>query len=592
MSTTAFAFFLLALAPLVSAECPNGCSGHGTCSLHDQCTCCRNWQGADCSQRTCPFGYAFVDSPKGDLDGSTGALTTSAVITGSNVYPYGTPELYPAATEDEGHFYMECSNKGLCNREEGICECFPGYEGSACHRTSCPNGCSGHGTCETIKELAEDREDGDLSSGVYLAGGYPAGDAGIGDLSGIGGQTYELWDKTSTMGCKCDPGFTGPDCSLKLCRYGVDPLYVPSNYLYAASGVDQVETDAPAFEKSFVEILADDESTMRGTFDLTLYDVYGEKFILDGLSYAPYESGEYTTCEEILAYFPNERLQDTTAGSYHHQMRHRGGLVSSAYVDGTTRAFCTVEAVNVTSGFVDYEDALHTTILSNNRTGIRYEFDYGRGNPGYHKDVRISNLSPATATINATVYGYYGVDRQGEVAEYTDDTADFDVTLPGYIYSAENGSTTVQMSSDVHFYIEAEDCSDSDECKEYKSQHLQIFGRNYRINATGEEWLEVGSASLADQLIGDDRPGYSVDSKIYRPITNITLNEPVIFTGVAYNSISAGSPAKVPVAARLTQTYQYVSECSNRGSCDRETGLCQCYTGYSHDNCDTQTPVC
>ena len=33
-------------------------------------------------------------------------------------------------------------------------------------------------------------------------------------------------------------------------------------------------------------------------------------------------------------------------------------------------------------------------------------------------------------------------------------------------------------------------------------------------------------------------------------------------------------------------------ECSNRGTCDRETGLCSCYTGYSHDNCDTQTPVC
>ena len=102
---------------------------------------------------------------------------------------------------------------------------------------------------------------------------------------------------------------------------------------------------------------------------------------------------------------------------------------------------------------------------------------------------------------------------------------------------------------------------------------------------------------------------------------------------------------RIPVKAKLTEPYQYVSECSNRGSCDREAGVCRCYTGawvcvvsslarahvqahgnsllsylcahthavvtnvyyshsptappllapppgYTHDNCDTQTPVC
>merc|ERR1711998_808422 len=84
------------------------------------------------------------------------------------------------------HDYRECSNKGLCDRSSGTCECFPGYEGSACQRASCPsssNGvCSGHGTCKSIQELSlEDH-----------------------------GNVYRLWDEDVTMGCDCDAGYSAP----------------------------------------------------------------------------------------------------------------------------------------------------------------------------------------------------------------------------------------------------------------------------------------------------------------------------------------------------------------------------------------------
>lgn len=36
---------------------------------------------------------------------------------------------------------------------------------------------------------------------------------------------YRLWDKDVTMGCDCDGGYSGADCSLKLCKKGFDPLY-------------------------------------------------------------------------------------------------------------------------------------------------------------------------------------------------------------------------------------------------------------------------------------------------------------------------------------------------------------------------------
>lgn len=59
-----------------------------------------------------------------------------------------------ARLADTAHYYMECSNKGICDRTTATCTCFVGYEGTSCQRASCPNDCSGHGVCKTNRELA------------------------------------------------------------------------------------------------------------------------------------------------------------------------------------------------------------------------------------------------------------------------------------------------------------------------------------------------------------------------------------------------------------------------------------------------------
>ena len=56
--------------------------------------------------------------------------------------------------------WTECSNRGICDRETGECECFPGYEGMACQRYQCARNkitgeeCSGRGICTSQKEMA------------------------------------------------------------------------------------------------------------------------------------------------------------------------------------------------------------------------------------------------------------------------------------------------------------------------------------------------------------------------------------------------------------------------------------------------------
>ena len=43
----------------------------------------------------------------------------------------GTWESWPGdhACKDEAHFYMECSNQGICDRFTGVCMCYEGFEG-------------------------------------------------------------------------------------------------------------------------------------------------------------------------------------------------------------------------------------------------------------------------------------------------------------------------------------------------------------------------------------------------------------------------------------------------------------------------------
>merc|ERR1712078_276220 len=90
-----------------------------------------------------------------------------------------------STASNTAHVSVECSNKGNCDRKTGECKCFDGYDGKACERTVCPANCNNRGRCIKQEQLA-----------------YEAS------------KTYSNpWDANKHVGCVCDLGARGPDCS-------------------------------------------------------------------------------------------------------------------------------------------------------------------------------------------------------------------------------------------------------------------------------------------------------------------------------------------------------------------------------------------
>lgn len=198
-----FCIFLVSLSfDTIDSSCAQlgNCNGHGRCQRNSTCSCFEGWgsstdfstvKSADCSTRICPADLAWAGLA--DYSG-------------------------------EVHIKAECSNAGVCNRETGMCECFPGYTGHACQRKGCINDCSGHGRCVS-KQLA-----------ARMSGALPVNrDTKYGEKRA---NASVAWDAQAEYLCICDSSWVvgsdreqrsdsewfGPDCSLRHCPSANNPV--------------------------------------------------------------------------------------------------------------------------------------------------------------------------------------------------------------------------------------------------------------------------------------------------------------------------------------------------------------------------------
>lgn len=250
-----FAAVLTFLVAHASARCMENCNGNGVCGTNDKCTCFKGFQGTSCADRVCAFGNAWV----GDHSA-----------------------------------YVECSNKGTCDRKTGLCKCQDGFEGKSCSRMSCPDNCNGHGQC---------------LSQHYFSGSTSA------------------WDAKMIQGCKCDPGYEGNACEQRKCPRGDDPMTVVGSgvsYTEQTLTITHSTTTSSAFEAADEMTLTftdhhTDESLETYALPLSSLSAISIKEALEALSMQSIPTVEVTaaatTNDPYTAAFTIKYVDTFTSGS-------------------------------------------------------------------------------------------------------------------------------------------------------------------------------------------------------------------------------------------------------------------------------------
>lgn len=225
--------------------------------------------------------------------------------------------------------------------------------------------------------------------------------------------SYDLWDADKTMGCQCDPGYYGADCSQKKCKYGVDPLF-------------HDDTDGVIHQTTVVHLGSKGYSadSIGGLFNIVFYDVFGEKYTTKPI---PADSTlEALQVAEAFEALPN-------------------GVISSTNPDVTKTAPLSVDvSVQASDGGITFEGGMGAGTFGGKGAGLGSFGDYGaeftvrfKTNPGILKTIELDTRQVTTA---GTTDHWVANIRQGQFhSRYTDTVRRVNTLLYGskYLYTNE-----------------------------------------------------------------------------------------------------------------------------------------------------------
>jgi hypothetical protein len=454
--------------------------------------------------------------------------------------PTGTCEYEVAWAQNSNagnpHYYAECSGKGICDRSTGECNCFEGYTGIGCRRSVCPNDCSGHGKCRLVSELTVANVVGHAASSPALA--------------------YTAWDADKIQACVCDGGYTGADCSQRMCPRGDDPLTVCTDV------ANQVQSLTLTYST-----VAGDGGGALTTFsgDLALYfrDDHNETWVTNTIPNADLLSATAATATgaivTALTSLPNFKIPDVTV----------------TLTDTTTTAASSTRVFAIT-----FLDTLANAGVSGKQKLLWTDSPLGCPVAGCHP--KYNQLRKDTLAVAGTL-------------------ADATVTLADFAVSSDSVFVPPSAAAASQRVFAATVTITVDSAAAASPQMAHTYKVDWDLNTiagaapagfevTDVVPLQVLPDAPADQIAADGYVrvpiGYgmylNVDDQFYT-LSGITGAGTKIVT-LTINLIKA-SVAETTAAAVENEDI----ECSGRGYCDRTSGSCNCFEGHYGHHCGLQT---
>jgi len=576
--------FALALGlASVAAMCPNSCSGHGSCGNDDLCHCYTDWlsgdeSGGDCSERKCPFELAWFDTP-------------SAAGT--------------------AHAYAECAGRGVCDRSTGECQCFDGFTGKGCRRTTCPNDCSGHGTCEYLSEFRDD-----LGDWFKLSGDAPTTDK-------YEHSYYKLWDAQKTMGCRCDPKWTDLDCSRRMCPKGSYALY---------------DDSVPTYEVQTVTI-AGQKNGVADEFALTFRTTLNEEFTTKKLSASPLLNNKMV--EDALNELPNKVIEDVdvviTAGAnvnakatYEWHFTHCGDYGTTTSI---TPSIGSGNAVLIGAPTCDSNGILFNQVDEYATLGT-VAIPLYAATSGGKASIMITGHFPGASGDGEALLNIGGVAKldiaAGKAVATFDGctfTSDAEIGVKKSIIVTYAGHATAASTVMAMYTNGAVETSTLATGSHAASTTATFTATNWVGKTTTAATSASTVAGAADRTIVTSVrlfPGVVItaaEAAILGAATPADIKIDVHFLGAATTGdqfqlecrskqCDAGCQPKLGHAveymnasdvsaaetASCTVVEKHVAksanlECSGRGRCDYGSGTCECFTGYTDEFCGTQSAL-
>lgn len=432
---------------------------------------------------------------------------------------------------DVAHGWAECSNRGLCNRGTGECKCDSGNTGAACDRSICPYvsstdptiECNGRGRCMNIKTFNTYREvNGEDSALVY----------------GTDPSSVATWDAELLQTCLCDNNryvnnqysWQGLDCAQRTCPRGDD--YETAT---AASG---------SYQKEIQKITC---IATGGTFTLSFRDE--------------------TT--EAIAWNANANGTSTKMSGYGTVTYGSATLVTTVDISSTIAANDVLTLVHNTDASITRS----FTVASDSSNAIVMTEPIGIAS------ATLYTIYKATSSVESAIEALATID---DVSVSVESGALICTEKQAVTANVANSAT--QATLDHAAFSVAVVAGDT----------LIISGHTGSAAhlAMNQEFIVKSVTSTTETVLTGSGMTAAGGGTSYSAGT-IIVSKPAAPISVTFNTEHGNVPNLAMAAGSLTGTGAGLTlvtsqpgttedvECSNHGTCDRTTGVCECDPGWT-----------